>query len=540
MIGENPYYHRGPIKETKHFYGRDQETAHALQMVKRGQSVSVIGPRRIGKTSLLFHLSDAEVRVKYGLVPEWSSFVYIDGQMLGGLCRLDILRLLLHETIAQTSRERIDIPSIVGDRSFELTVRKWAKTGKQLVYLIDEFECLGKNPNLDTDFFSFLRSLAARFNVAYITASQVPLLALSDKGGQLSSPFFNFFVQIHLGLFDEDEARTLIREPSQAAGVEFSKSTEDFILDLAGPHPFFLQVACFNAFEMSLNNPPFGKRAYRQLKEDVQTDLECHFEYFASGLSKEERRVLVQLLDTGQDENPVAVTKALERKCLVIQHDSAYKLVSRALACFIRQRIATTWSTAVVEGERRMATVLFVDVVGFTPMTERSVPEDILEIIKSASRMFVDIVDRYGGQVANFGGDSVMALFGIPGEHPDDATYAVRAALEIQDKVTEYAHKLKQSKRINFSARVGLDTGVVVVGEIGGAQRAEFTALGDAVNLAKRMETLAEPGTIVISDHTYQQILGRFITESLGQVQVKGKSRSVRAYRVLGEQSNRH
>jgi class 3 adenylate cyclase len=137
--------------------------------------------------------------------------------------------------------------------------------------------------------------------------------------------------------------------------------------------------------------------------------------------------------------------------------------------------------------------------------------------------------------VANFGGDSIMALFGVPAEQPDDAVRAVRAALEIQANVAAYARELKQRRRVDFSARVGLDTGVVVLGEIGGEQRAEYTALGDAVNLAQRMEDLAQPGTILISDHTYQQVHDRFETESLGRVRVKGRSRPVGAYRVLGE-----
>jgi class 3 adenylate cyclase len=186
-----------------------------------------------------------------------------------------------------------------------------------------------------------------------------------------------------------------------------------------------------------------------------------------------------------------------------------------------------------------MATVLFADVVGFTPMTERHLPEEILTIIKPALRMFVDVVDRHGGKMANFGGDSIMALFGVPTEEPDDAVRAVRAALEIQANVAAYARKLKQSQGMDFSARVGLDTGIVVLGEIGGEQRAEHTALGDAVNLAQRMETLAQPGTIVISEHTYRQVRGWFKTESLGHIQVEGKSRPVKAYRVLGERTNK-
>ena len=154
--------------------------------------------------------------------------------------------------------------------------------------------------------------------------------------------------------------------------------------------------------------------------------------------------------------------------------------------------------------------------------------------------MFVDAVDRYGGSTATFVGDGIMALFGVPTEQPDDAVRAVRAALEIQVKLAEYARELKQDKGVDFSARVGLDTGVVVLGEIGGKQRAEFTAYGDAVNLAERMEELAESGTVAISDHTYQQVRGSFRTESLGQLEVRGKAGAVKAYRVLGETRNGH
>jgi class 3 adenylate cyclase len=532
---ENPYYHRGPIKEARHFYDRIREMALALQMVRNGQSVSVIGPRRIGKTSLLFHLADSTVRIKHGLAPGQYLFVYINGEMLGRLSRSDILRLMLQETVAQTDKDRIDITRVVDHRSFEQATRDLINPGQQLVYLIDEFECLGKNQNVGADFFSFLRGLTVRYRIAYITASQAPLLALIDEGGQLSSSFFNIFMPIHLGLFSADDARQMIREPSQAAGVEFSAGTEDFILDLAGPHPFFLQIACFHAFDLSREHPAFGEQARRQLEERVQADLRCHFEYFISRLSKEERRVLARLLDTGESETSTAALEALERKCLVRQCDERYTFISQAFARFVRQQVGTTWAVAIAEGDRRMATVLFADVVGFTPMTERHRPEEMLTIIKPALRMFVDVVDRHGGKVANFGGDSIMALFGIPTEQPDDAIRAARAALEIQAKVAIYARELKQSQGVDFSARVGLDTGVVVLGEIGGEQRAEYTALGGAVNLAQRMQTQAQPGTIVISEHTYRQVRGRFRTKSLGLVAVKGKSRLINVYRVLGE-----
>jgi class 3 adenylate cyclase len=539
VIGENPYFLRGPIKEAKYFYGRAKETARALQMVRNGQSISVIGPRRIGKTSLLLHLADSAVQAEHGLTPEQSLFVYIDAGALVGLSRSDILRVILQDTAAQSGQETVDIPQVVDHRSFEQAVRGLVRPGQQLVYLVDEFESLGKNRNVDGDFFSFLRSLTSRYSVAFITASQNSLLALVDQDGQLSSPFFNIFMPLYLGFFDSGDILRIIREPSRAAGVEFPESIQEFILDLAGPHPFFLQVTCFHAFDLSREDPSFGERACRRLDELVQTDLGYHFDYFVSRLSEEERRALACLLDAGESDTSTAALEALEHKCLVRRCGGSYTFASRAFSEFFGRQTGKAWSAAVAEGDRRMATVLFADVVGFTPMTEQHLPEDLLTIIKPALRMFVDVVDRHGGKVANFGGDSVMAVFGVPTGRSDDAVRAVRAALEIQANVAAYARELKQGKGIDFSARVGLDTGVVVLGEIGGQQRAEYTALGDAVNLAQRLESQAEPGAIVISGHTYQQVRGWFRTESLGRVWVKGKSRPVKAYRVLGERANK-
>jgi len=506
-------------------------------MVKNGQSVSVIGPRRIGKTSFLFHISNPSVRDENGLDAKRSLFVYIDGETLGGLSKSEILHTMLQETVLQSTKVRIDLSPTTDHRSFEQALRKLIRPGQQLVYLIDEFECLSKNPNLDADFFSFLRSLNARFNIAYVTVSLIPLLTLVDEGSQLSSPFFNIFVPIPLGLFSEDDARRLIREPSREAGVKFSKDAEEFVLALVGPHPFFLQIACYHALELWRDDPAFGEHTHRQLEKDVQADLRSHFEYFAKKLSDEERRTLACILEAGHIATSTAIVEELERKCLVHQRDGEYALVSRAFAHFVEQHIGTTLAATTVEGERRMATVLFVDIVGSTSMADQHKPEEFWAIIKRAQQVFVNVVDHYGGKVAHFGGDSTVVLFGVPAERSDDAARAVRAALEIQAQVATYAYELKQSKGIDFSARVGLNTGLVVLGEIGGEQRTEYTALGDAVNLAQRMETLAQPGTIVISDHTYQQVRGWFSVEALGAVQVKGKSELIKAYRVLAERT---
>jgi len=129
MIGEKSNYHRGPIKEAEYFYGRARETALTLQMVKNGQSVSVIGPRRIGKKSLLFHLSDPTVRARSGLVPGQSLFVYVDGSVLGGLSRPDTLCVMLQEVTAQAHPAQIDMPEVLDYCSFEQALCGLVKPG---------------------------------------------------------------------------------------------------------------------------------------------------------------------------------------------------------------------------------------------------------------------------------------------------------------------------------------------------------------------------------------------------------------------------
>jgi class 3 adenylate cyclase len=537
-VRDNPYYHRGPIKDAAHFYSRDRETAFTLQMVRNGQSVSVIGPRRIGKTSLLFHLSNPTERKAYGLEPEQSRFVYVDGQILAGLSNTSTLYTILEEIAAQLGKS-FDISPAVDYRAFKRVIHEWSGAGPRLVLLIDEFEYVGTNPNLAEDFFVFLRSLTVSHNVAYITASQTPLASLISGRGQ-SNPFFNIFEPTNLGLFCENDARQMIRLPSKAAGVDFSRDTEDLILDLAGPHPFFLQIACYHAFELARNASRLDKPSRARLEQLVQEGLKSHFEFFMGRLRDEERRTLACLLEAEPGNASASVLRELELKCLIRRCEERYAFVSQAFAHFVRQHVGTAWAAAIAEGDRRMATVLFADVVGSTSLAEQRLPEEFRDIIGPAVRIFVDVADWHGGKIAHLGGDSVMALFGVPVEQPDDAIRAVRAALEIQAHIATFACELEKNKGLEFSARIGLNTGVVVLGELGGEQYSEYTALGDTVNLAKRLEELAEPGTVVISDHTLQQLHNQFRAKSLGMQQVKGKTDHVKVYQILEEKSEKH
>jgi predicted ATPase/class 3 adenylate cyclase len=196
----------------------------------------------------------------------------------------------------------------------------------------------------------------------------------------------------------------------------------------------------------------------------------------------------------------------------------------------------------IVESERRIVTILFADVKGSTAIAEQLDPEAWSEIMNGAFERLIPHIERYGGLVIRLLGDAVLALFGAPVAHEDDPYRAVLAAMNMMEGLRPYQERIR-SRLIregltpdptDFEIRIGINTGLVVVGRVGGGHRQEYTAMGDAVNLAARMEQTAEPGTIQITQDTYRPVSGMIEVEALGQVTVKGKSEPIISYKVLG------
>ncbi|MEW5870325.1 MAG: adenylate/guanylate cyclase domain-containing protein [Chloroflexota bacterium] len=187
-----------------------------------------------------------------------------------------------------------------------------------------------------------------------------------------------------------------------------------------------------------------------------------------------------------------------------------------------------------VERERRLVTILFSDVKGSTAMAEKLDPEEVMEIMDGAFDFLIEPIYQHEGTLARLMGDAILAFFGAPISHEDDPERAVRAALDILEESKAYASKLEQEWGIKgFNVRVGIHTGLVVVGEVGSDLRVEYTAMGDAINLASRLEQNAPVGGVLISADTYQHIRGLFDVQALEPLSVKGKTEPVRVYEVL-------
>jgi len=185
-------------------------------------------------------------------------------------------------------------------------------------------------------------------------------------------------------------------------------------------------------------------------------------------------------------------------------------------------------------GERRVITMLFCDLKGSTAASEQLDPEEWTEIINGAFEHMIRPVYNYEGTVARLMGDGVLAFFGAPIAHEDDPQRAVLAGLDIVEGMKVYRQEIQARWGIKIDVRVGINTGMVVVGTVGSDLRMEYTAMGDAINLAARMEQTARPGTVQIAQDTYKAVGATFEVEDLGGVQVKGKEKAVQAYRVLG------
>src|SRR5213596_3560518 len=188
---------------------------------------------------------------------------------------------------------------------------------------------------------------------------------------------------------------------------------------------------------------------------------------------------------------------------------------------------------AALSGERKQVTVLFADVSGFTSISERLDPEEVHALINRAFEVMLAEIHRYEGTVNQFLGDGLMALFGAPIAHEDHAQRAAHAALAMQQALSRDRDELERTRGIAFRVRLGLNTGLVVVGAIGDNLRMDYTAVGDTTNTAARMQQLAEPGAIVVAEASQKLIAPYFATRALGAVPVKGKSQPVAAYELL-------
>src|ERR1700704_357251 len=175
-----------------------------------------------------------------------------------------------------------------------------------------------------------------------------------------------------------------------------------------------------------------------------------------------------------------------------------------------------------IDAQRRHIPVMFCDLVGSTPIAERLDPEDFREVLSEYYAACGRAIRRFAGYIAQFQGDGVVAYFGYPQAHEDDAGRAVRASLDIFDEVAGLNERRPESSELSLQARVGLHTGTVIAGDMGRLAHQRHTVVGETVHIAARLQTLAEPGSVVVTDSTLALLGDHFETQSLGMETLKG------------------
>lgn len=266
----NPFTYGNPISDSTRFFGRRWAIEQLFSRLRNAEfeSSSIVGERRIGKTSLLNYLTDEAVRHSHGLDPGKYIFVYVDLQMVDKGMTPTRLWLRLLRQMAKYNQD-VEIKQVLDEiRKAELidtftladVFGSIAEKGLHIVFLLDEFEHVTENQNFGPDFFYGLRSLATQRTLSLITSSRRELIDLCHSDVIRASPFFNIFANINLRLFTEDEARELILHSLAGTDVHFTDEELSVIFRFAGYHPYFLQVACFFLFEAWSRNLGPGER----------------------------------------------------------------------------------------------------------------------------------------------------------------------------------------------------------------------------------------------------------------------------------------
>ncbi|TET93220.1 MAG: HAMP domain-containing protein [Desulfobacteraceae bacterium] len=272
---------------------------------------------------------------------------------------------------------------------------------------------------------------------------------------------------------------------------------------------------------LSLALSMYFSRPIRKLGESIKALAMDDFDHRVAVNRNDE------LGDLGLAFNRMAEDLALKEKI----KDTFGQYVTPEIVDMILENPDNQW----MKGLKVEATVLFVDIRGFTGLAEEKEPETVIEMLNDHFTRVTDIVIRHGGHLNKFVGDEAMIVFGTPAPNPQHAEAAVRAALDIQEEIARI-HRKKKMGDVSFEVGIGINSGEIVAGNLGSPKRMEYTVIGDNVNVASRLTSLAKAGEILISKKTYESIEDntRLKVTERGKVSVKGKKVEITIFNVLG------
>ncbi|MFB0527821.1 MAG: adenylate/guanylate cyclase domain-containing protein, partial [bacterium] len=209
-------------------------------------------------------------------------------------------------------------------------------------------------------------------------------------------------------------------------------------------------------------------------------------------------------------------------------------IFQRYVSSQVVEELLTSPDKVVLGGRRREITVLFADIRNFTGMASRMAPEEVVSILNEFFTMITEVIFKYNGTLDKYIGDAVMAIYGAPIEEENHAEKALETALEMQKRMGSLEKRFLERGIEPIKIGIGITTGEAVIGNIGSLRRMEYTAIGDSVNLASRLEEVAKPDQILISENTYQIVKDIVKAKVLEPMAIRGKAELVQVYEVLG------
>ena len=341
----NPYLNRSMIRSVAEFHGRRQELDFLMGRIgaPTPQSVSVLGERRIGKSSLLWHIAQKDVQSRHFEYPERYVFVMVDFQGRQNLSEADFCRFFGEQLRAEVP-SGIEVPPLGSTADIQQVVQRLTEAGLRLVCLFDEFDCITGSTGFSLGFFGFLRSLANQYPVAFVTSSRHDLPTLCHRQEIADSPFFNIFSRQPLGLMAENEVRELIVNPSDAAGLPLQAHAED-LLRLSGHWPFFVQTACAIAFDLAMESGS-DEVDMVQVERRFTEEARSHFQYFWDHLGSPERKVLASIARAEEpDPAQVEALESLKSDGFVFSDRDRDALFSPVFTRFVSQKSAADGQT---------------------------------------------------------------------------------------------------------------------------------------------------------------------------------------------------
>jgi eukaryotic-like serine/threonine-protein kinase len=338
----NPYLNRVAVKDPEQFFGRVREVSKIFSRIgaSRPQSISVVGDRRIGKSSLLHYINNAQVRARHLDQPETYAFAFIDLQQKRRLTLIEFFKELFTQLSNETGDKTIKKLQPSFD-SVRAALESFRRDHRKLIVLFDEFDAITTNRAFDLEFYSFLRSIANNYDVAYITSSARDLQELCHTQLIADSPFFNIFTNVFLRAFTRKEALDLIARPSAEAGLPLEGYARR-ITEIAGYFPYFLQIACSAYFDHLLEND--GKLDREEVEATFLDEAKGQFRFIWDHLSDSYRRSVREFIENGSVEKEHEhIYEDMKRAGYFIQDDRGPRVFSTLFSSVIsRPRVITT------------------------------------------------------------------------------------------------------------------------------------------------------------------------------------------------------